>query len=482
LHKVHKAKKNKKKAKLLTVRRKVKRLSIKIYIRRSGMSKTSRIGVSLCVLALAAVLISFTGCKQKGLKGAVVQIGHGWGAFDTETYQASSEAEEQQLGLRKKIQSDNGITIREVEVSGYGEYLQEVNNRIIAGNKEISAYILQPDWAYTLYKQGLLYPVSDSSVNITNTVPVQGEKTAYMEIMAKLFTFDGKQYAFAPGTAAGGWHGNGIYFNKRLLSEAGLDPNLPYDMQKNGTWTWDNFLTFAKQLTRDIDNDGIVDIYAGADNNSLGMFVISNYAEFVGRDDHGRFTNATNTPGFIEALQFYKKMIDEGVLNQTPEAAAWDWHCSAFFAGKVAFIMDAEWRKGQFGEMIDDWGFVFPPKGPRAADYRVGYTPSVHIVPAIFSPQEVDVILTAVDLWNIPISGGDDWKQGHYNFYRDRRAVDETLTMMGDPHYLVFLNEAMIPGLQIGDFAWAVRDMNDPSQLIETNSQYWDILISEANQ
>jgi ABC-type glycerol-3-phosphate transport system substrate-binding protein len=50
-----------------------------------------------------------------------------------------------------------------------------------------------------------------------------------------------------------------LFFNKRLFREAGLDPNLPYDMQKAGTWTWSAFIDVCKKLTRDTNNDGRMD-------------------------------------------------------------------------------------------------------------------------------------------------------------------------------------------------------------------------------
>jgi hypothetical protein len=46
-------------------------------------------------------------------------------------------------------------------------------------------------------------------------------------------------------------------------------------MQKAGTWTWDTFVDLCKKLTRDINNDGIIDVYALAnavDDRGFVMF------------------------------------------------------------------------------------------------------------------------------------------------------------------------------------------------------------------
>ena len=56
--------------------------------------------------------------------------------------------------------------------------------------------------------------------------------------------------------------GGGIVFNKRLFKEAGLDPELPYELQASGEWTWSKFAEICEILTRDTDGDGQTDVYA----------------------------------------------------------------------------------------------------------------------------------------------------------------------------------------------------------------------------
>ena len=46
------------------------------------------------------------------------------------------------------------------------------------------------------------------------------------------------------------------YFNKRILSEYDLEN--PYQMVYDNTWTLDNFLTMVRQVSRDLNGDGIM--------------------------------------------------------------------------------------------------------------------------------------------------------------------------------------------------------------------------------
>jgi ABC-type glycerol-3-phosphate transport system substrate-binding protein len=254
-------------------------------------------------------------------------------------------------------------------------------------------------------------------------------------------------------------------------------------MQRDGTWTWANFLDVCKRLTRDRNNTGRIDTYAmPADLSTeiLDQIVFSNGANYVVRDSSGKFVNATNRPEFLEALQFAIRLRNEGVMMPKPENANWDWYWPAFHDGNAAMMMEPEWRRGQMRDMADDWGFVVFPKGPRLSDYRSPTDENVLIIPATYKPQEADAILKAVDLWYLPVS--DDWKARLYPNFRDRRAVDETMALIRDPRKIGFRNYIMIPGLQRGNIAWEMWWYDgEPAQLVESVSQNWNALIADAN-
>jgi ABC-type glycerol-3-phosphate transport system substrate-binding protein len=419
------------------------------------------------------------------LKGQDIVIGNWWEDYDVNTWKPRNEVEELELEWRKKIQKERGFRMRTIQVAGWGGMLEEATTTIMAGKPSAHAYWLQPDWAMALHRQKLLYPVSDSkAVNFTTTQAVVGKQNPYNQDVQALFTFGGKFYAFNPQGYGGSQHGAGVYFNKRLFREAGLDPDTPYNMQKDGTWNWANFLDICKKLTRDTRNRGRVDTYAmPADLSTeiLDQIVYSNGANYISRDRAGKFGNATNTPAFMEALQFAIRLKNEGVMMPKPENANWDWYWPAFHDGQVAMMMEPEWRRGQMRDMADDWGFVLFPKGPRLNDYRFPTDENVLVIPATYTAKEVDQILTAIDLWYMPVS--NDWKTGLYPNFRDRRAVDETMALIRGPKNGSFRNYIMIPGFNRGELAWEMWWFDgEPAQLVEQVSQNWNALISDANQ
>ena len=446
------------------------------------MKKSMWMGHFLFALILMTALPLWAGGGNDAtLKGMDIVIGNFWGDWDTATRKASSDYEERLIAYRAKIQKDNGFKIREKQIGTWESMSQVTATSIMAGKPAAQVFVLQPNWAMMLHNRKLLYPVSDSkSIDFSSTKPIEWNRDVINSL-----TFNGKAYAFSIGYGTSR-HGTGVFFNKRLFREAGLDPNLPYDMQKNGSWTWDAYFDLCKRLTRDINNDGIIDTYSmtmDLSTDILDALVASNGANYIGRDRNGRFTNATGSPEFLQALQFGLRMKSEGILKPRPESTNWDWYKSEFTDGKVAMMVSPEWMANEIQGMRDDWGFVVFPKGPAARDYRYSSDENVMVVPSTYTPEEVDKILHAVQLWYTPIEDDSDaWKIDYYNQYRDSRAVDETLAMLRDPKYGSIKNYVYIPGLERGDIAWAMWWWEgDPAQLVESVSQSWNALINDAN-
>jgi ABC-type glycerol-3-phosphate transport system substrate-binding protein len=417
------------------------------------------------------------------LRGQEVVIGNWWGDYDVNTNQPRTEIEEMRLEWRRRVLQENGVIIRDKQIGGWGEQLGTAVTSIMAGNPAAHVFILQPDWAMSLIRQNLAYPISDSTVAgfLKNSEAIVGRQTAYNQMVGEAFTFDGKQYAFAVGLPTGR---QGVYWNKRLFREAGIDPELPYNMQRDGTWTWDNFFELCKRLARDRDNDGRIDTWSmpSLSNGEMYNYLIySNGANWVLKDASGNFANGTSRPELLEALDFSRRVTLEGGTMPQPEGSNWDWFLPAFYDGHVAMIFEEVYRRGSMQDMPDDWGFVVPPMGPRVTQWRFAVMDNVLLIPATFSAQQVDVILTAVNLWNTPVD--DDWKTGLYPFYRDRRAVDESTALLRDPRYHFFQNNVVIPGLNLGDIVWRLMSFEgEPAQLVESVSQSWNATIAEANR
>jgi ABC-type glycerol-3-phosphate transport system substrate-binding protein len=417
----------------------------------------------------------------KSLKGMDIIIGNYWADYEVENYKPKNEIEERTLEWRKKVLAENGFKMRERQVASWNEMPSVASTSIMAGKPAAHVFLLQPDWAMSLYKQKLLFPVNTArSVNFTGkNQPVEWNRNVH-----DVFTFGRNTYAFQAQGYGGSLHAAVIFFNKRLFREAGLDPELPYNLQKSGEWTWPKFLEICKQLTRDINNDGIMDTYATTADLSteiLDTFVGSNGAMYVGKDKAGKLINTTNTPQFLEALQFAIQLQREGVMMPKPTNANWDWYKPMFNDGRVAMRLEQEYVRQDIANMRDDWGIVMPPKGPRAKDYIVFTDENVMVIPSTFTRDQVDAILWAVQAWFAPVES--NWRLSLYPVFRDIRAVNETMAIIRDPARQQWKYHLHVPGLNRGNIAWEMWAYDgEPAQLIESVSQNWNVRIEDANE
>jgi len=442
-----------------------------------------------CVLFVVMAVLSLPVFAQPKIKGMEIIIGNWWADYDVNTRKPQNDSAEKQLEQRKKLLKEYGVTIKEKAITDWNGMQQKAVISTMSGKPDAQVFLLQPNWAMAMRARGLLAPLDSKAVDIRNPKPIgKGYKPVeFNQTTINSFTFDGKAYAFSIGTNLNNFQA--LFFNKRLFREAGLDPNLPYDMQKNGTWNWTNFLDICKKLTRDKNNDGIKDTYAMCRDLSTEMLdaiISSNGATYVDKDPKtGKFVNATNRPEFLEALQYAIRLNNEGVLKPRPENTNWDWYKSEFIDGKVAMRIDESYIANsdnvELNKMKDDWGMVLFPRGPKSATYRVYTRDNLMVIPATYKAADVEKILWAVSLWYTPVD--DDWKSSQYNYFRDSRAVDETLAFVRDPKISMTKYFAYINGLERGDIAWNMwYHDGEPAQLIESVSQDWNTKIAEANK
>ena len=281
--------------------------------------------------------------------------------------------------------------------------------------------------------------------------------------------------------------GNGVYFNKKLLRDAGINPDSIYDMQKNGMWTWENFEKLCQQVTRDTNNDGSKDIYAcNCKNESMIRdLVYSNGGYFIGKNEKGKLTNGLYEEATAEALDFAQKLFDNyGEVG--PEDAEWDYYREAYPDNKYVFLFeDPFWGQGLgYANILpEDWGFVMCPKGPKATDYAVGWWRNIfECIPSNYDAERAWKIAFAWDLYTDEVPGyenKEEWKNSYPTF--DDRAVNETLAMLRSKGTAMV--DEVCPMISAGEaITWNIRP-NGPrtEDLVRNAIDKWDAFIDEEN-
>lgn len=399
-----------------------------------------------------------------------------------ERAEAQNEFEEAKYEYLDWIQETYNFKIKELAISDWGSAPQDFVDYVTTGGDDANyVFVLRADPATTsAMAQGLMYDLGTLDCLDFSDAKFQSNK------LHDQYAKGGKINCMYAGYSE---PRTGMYFNKRILEEAGIDPESIYDMQADGTWTWDAFEDMMAKVQRDLDNDGVTDIY-GWDANwgvPVDAAVYSNYSEYVGQDDSGKYVYKFEDPATVEALEWVATVIEQYGLVR-PEGAAWDYYKEAFISGQVAFMPDQAYCGGPNGfltDMTDEIGFVMFPKGPQAADYTNCWDNNPAAIPGCYDADRAWKIAFAYNLYTDDVPGYEGYLDlGQYRNYNfDSRAVDETCTMMTQKGMVTY--HGLIPNLDMGaPFSWKFgKGANTVvSEVLDGCRDSYKAYIDEANK
>ncbi len=277
-----------------------------------------------------------------------------------------------------------------------------------------------------------------------------------------------------------------VYFNKRLLKDAGIEPDYIYELQRNHEWTWDKFEEILAAVQADTDNDGVIDRYAMTNftSNLYPAAVFSNGGSFIGKDADGKFFNNIESDATMEAMNWCMDILSKYEMPQ-PEGSEWNYMYASFANAEAVFFPSGRaYMAGQdFKNMEDDFGCVCFPMGPRMTEYTNMATDNVYCIPSCYDADKAWKIMFAYNLYTDPVPGFEDYspmQKGYENAMRDSVAVDETIAyLLANPQADM---TGCIVGLDLGpQLFWAVNKDNTPAQQAEAQRNAWAELINQAN-
>lgn len=148
-----------------------------------------------------------------------------------------------------------------------------------------------------------------------------------------------------------------LIYNKKLMREAGLDPNRPPN-------TWEELLEYAKRITRDLNGDGEPDVWGVNVADVPWIFksmLLQNGCPIIIPET----TNPVfDSPAGIEAAKFWKKLVEEKAMPVGMHSLA----DKQFQSGTLGFYMGSSSRIGSWkGKLPFDWGVAFLPKKVKRA-------------------------------------------------------------------------------------------------------------------
>lgn len=164
--------------------------------------------------------------------------------------------------------------------------------------------------------------------------------------------FDGKIYAMPNGDSP-----RVLFYNTAVWKSTGAqDPN---ELEARGQWTWDNFLTALKQVSKGAGSDKVWGTRAYLTGAELWPWVRMNGGRVLSPDLK---TVQIDQPAGLEALQWQLDLINK---HQVAPGAGQE-PANAFTTGKLASFVSGNWEAQAWKlSGFKDFSVAPLPKGPR---------------------------------------------------------------------------------------------------------------------
>lgn len=381
-----------------------------------------------------------------------------------------------------KAEQEHNFKFKRKGIGGWGDQYADAVSLSIIDDKPLG-YIFSMDSRFisSFVTKGLALDVSQAkSVNWDDDKWNQG----ILEVMK----VNGGTYGFSCDRSGGA----GLWINKDLLRQLNVDPNLIYDLQKEGQWNWEKFLELCGSLTKDTNNDGKYDTWAvcGQEYQIVYSALLSNGTFVINKNEAGLLSVNADDPAVAEAMDFIQKLKDSEYLMKKKKDDSWDWYRAAFNNGQA--VMRIETLSGLSGEQYGlgfEYGFVTFPYGPKAGkNVNAEYLATIYFVPNTTATKEkMDDIMYVYNWYTTEPDGSstptfDKWKNTYSGWFKEGdRSLSETLSTLFIDSETVMPATTLIPDF-LND-SWTMDLINGKSyqDVLSTSTPRWEGQVNIFN-
>ena len=297
--------------------------------------------------------------------------------FMEESSEPMNEYEEYRAEYREWIQDTYNFTVRQVKPDDESISVQDFVDYVDAGGDEKNYIFTLPQNSELISAMENHYMYDLSGLDCLDFTYNKWKRNKVLE---QFTTQEGQIYAMNAGFPQ---PGQGLFFNKRLLIESGIDPETLYDMQANGTWTRDACLDIISKVQQ-----------------------------------------ATGSGDILENFDYEKQSETQWALCR-----------ENFKNGKNAFLVDEVSRAapGRFlYDLADEIGFVTFPEGPDGENYVDEIENDVLVIPGCYDAEKARLIAFAYDQWSDGAPGYETviYLEHYWKYNLDSRALRETIVSM----------------------------------------------------
>ena len=368
-----------------------------------------------------------------------------------------SQLEEELADKLAELEERLDITVTKIDAAD--NKLEAVTSAALSGDKLADLIWLRQKEFWPAAKANALLPLDDQKL-VDAGLNYQDE-TRWYQVAVKWTELFGhpwglrvaSEYVAIPT-------GYFVTFNKELCASAGYDDM--YQLVRDKQWRWDVYLDIARKVTKDVDGDGVNDIW-GTGATAWGNEAVTNGVQFIGEVD-GKWQMTIDSPAGIEALQFlYDMNYGEGTRRDDSSGNL----RQAFADGTIAFNWAAMNHINGPGEVIfnseHDYGIIPMPKGPNATEYA-SMTDNNNAFVIQAANKDLDKVVPIMNEWALIVND----TESYLDILNDGRCrTEDDMEMMVD---YIIPNYTLNMGKMTQDIWYIVDYDQEASGIIATIS------------
>lgn len=263
-----------------------------------------------------------------------------WVQFSDET--AEGKAWEQVVqNFNKKYKGKYKVVTEYIPRSGSGGGYEDKVNAAITTNSLPDVITLDGPNTAAYAKSKVITPLDDylkdnNMEDVLDSIKQQG-------------TYDGKFYAFGYSES-----NVGIYYNKKMFKEAGIDESSLPTLKK--PWTWNEFKAVSKKL-KDHFKEAAIDFRLNSNDEMLPyayMPLIWSNGGSVVNEDGTKAEGYFNSKESTQAVQFIQDLVKEGYTTVSPVE-------KGFETGQYPMVLSGSWTIADLQTNYKDIDFGILP-------------------------------------------------------------------------------------------------------------------------
>ncbi|MCL1858249.1 MAG: extracellular solute-binding protein [Oscillospiraceae bacterium] len=223
-----------------------------------------------------------------------------------------------------------------------------------------------------------VFSIKNSLYDINEITSLDLSKSYWDQKSRKDLSINNKQFVVVGDISLYSFFANTVmYFNKKILGEYELED--PYDLVRQNKWTWDKLHSMARDVTKDLNGDGVIDqedqIGFISEGSHLGTIYLTTGESITKKDESDIPMLALGTERSLKAYDYAFDLLSDANTTFRVENAKGkftnpfhEWATPKFYQNEVLFFYNQLLVTFELRNMDTDFGILPPPKFDESQD------------------------------------------------------------------------------------------------------------------